>query len=332
MSTQRKIPAVAGIVACFCASFACAEIPDTFAIKVIGRDQITVTQPQLTIGDVAEVTSNDARFDDAVIGIKRIRLEQSPKPGQDLSLTAISIIDRMRAEGVDLKRVGYSIPRVITVKRAAREVTSDEIVRVLDRFFEKSGRDVSIDRIEFKKPVLIAPGDAQLEVMDSADLRSLTLRAKVEGAPDQEFKVTPTLNEWREVPVATRALAPGAVVQEGDFQRARINLARLPRGAVTSDEQIIGQATQHEVTAGEVFKRDSLSAPVVISKGQKVTLRYRSGLFEATASGIAIEDGATGQDIKIKNDTSNKVVVATVIEPGLAEVGKFVNKSAGAAQ
>ena len=48
------------------ANMARAEVPDTFAIKVVGRDQITVTQQQLTIGDVAEVTSNDARFDDAV--------------------------------------------------------------------------------------------------------------------------------------------------------------------------------------------------------------------------------------------------------------------------
>ena len=315
-----------------CACAVCAEIPNNFVIKVIGRDQITVTQPQVTIGDVAEVTSNDARFDDAVIGIKRINIDHSPNPGQELSLTATSIIDRMRAEGVDLKRVGYSLPRVLTVKRASREVTSDEIIRVLDRFFEKSGRDVSIERVDFKKPILVAPGDAQMEVLDSADKRSLTLRARVDGGAAQEFKVTPTLSEWREIPVATRVLAPGEVLQQGDFQRARVNLAKLPRGAITSDQQLIGRATQHEVGPGEVFKLDELATPIAITKGQKVVLRYIRGAFEATATGVAIEDGGVGQDIRIRNEGSNKVVVATVVESGLAEVSKFVSMSAGASR
>jgi len=307
-----------------------AEVPNNFVIKVIGRDQVTVTQPQITIGDLADVTSNDARFDDAIIGIKRIRIEQSPSPGQELSITAANIIDRMRAEGVDLKRVGYSLPRVSTVKRAAREVTSAEIVRVLDRFFEKSGRDVSIERVDFKKPIYVSPGDTQIEVLDGTDKRTMTLRAKIDGGGAQEFKVTPTISEWREVPVAARSLAPGEIVQQGDFERARVNLARLPRGAIMNDQQILGRATQNEVAPGEVFKLDALATPIAISKGQKVTLRYSSGVFEATATGIALEDGGVGQDIKIRNDTSNKVVVATVVESGLVEVGKFVNMTAGA--
>ena len=329
-STADSRSLLAAIISLLVSTSLSAEVPSSFVIKVIGRDSITVTQPQVTIGDVAEVTSTDARFDDAVIGIKRIRIDQSPNPGQELSVTAASIIDRMRAEGVDLKRVGYSLPRVLTVKRAAREVTSDEIIRVLDQFFNKAGRDVSIERVDFKKPIFISPGDAQMEVLDGADKRTLTLRAKVDGIASQEFKVTPTLSEWREIPVATRVLAPGEVVQQGDFERARVNLARLPRGAITNDQQLLGRATQHEVAPGEVFKIDALTTPIVIAKGQKVMLRYRSGAFEASATGIAIEDGGAGQDIKVRNESSNKVVVATVLESGLVEVNKFVSMSAGA--
>lgn len=306
-----------------------AEIPERFSIKIIGRDQITVTQSELTIGDVADVSANDARYDDAVIGIKRIKLNQSPAPGQELSVPATIVIERMRSEGVDLKKVGYSLPRVFTVKRAAREVNGDEITRILGQYFEQSGRDVSIERVDFKKPILIAPGEVKFEVLDNSDKRSYTLRAKVEGTTTQEFKVTPTISEWGEIPVATRTLSVGDIVQEGDYERARVNLARLPKDAVMNDQQLLGRATQQGVTPGEVFKRESLAAPIVISKGQKVTLRYRSGQFEATATGIAVEDGGAGQDIKIKNDTSNKVVVATVVEPGLVEVNKAVSMSAG---
>ena len=40
-----------------------------------------------------------------------------------------------------------------------------------------------------------------------------------------------------------------------------------------------------------------------------------------TAVGTALENGGLGQDIRVRNDSSKKIVMGRVIEPGLVMVG-----------
>jgi flagella basal body P-ring formation protein FlgA len=48
---------------------------------------------------------------------------------------------------------------------------------------------------------------------------------------------------------------------------------------------------------------------------------YRHGRLEAAAIGVALEAGAERQEIKVRNEASQKVVSARVVEKGVVEVG-----------
>jgi flagella basal body P-ring formation protein FlgA len=48
---------------------------------------------------------------------------------------------------------------------------------------------------------------------------------------------------------------------------------------------------------------------------------FRRGRLEATATGIALEDGAIEQEISVRNESSKKVVRARVSEKGVVFVG-----------
>ena len=47
----------------------------------------------------------------------------------------------------------------------------------------------------------------------------------------------------------------------------------------------------------------------------------RFGRLEATATGVALENGGFNQEIRVRNEGSKKVVVAKVLEAGLVSVG-----------
>jgi flagella basal body P-ring formation protein FlgA len=49
-------------------------------------------------------------------------------------------------------------------------------------------------------------------------------------------------------------------------------------------------------------------------------MKYQSEFFEATASGVALENGGIGQEIKVRNDASKKVVSGQVLEAGIVRV------------
>jgi flagella basal body P-ring formation protein FlgA len=138
--------------------------------------------------------------------------------------------------------------------------------------------------------------------------------------PVVQFPVFAEIEEWREIPVAARNLNRGERIGDADIVRARMRLQDLPKDVATREQDLVGLETKQPLAEGEIFRRAKVVVPPTITAGSKVTLRYRSQFFDATASGVSLENGAVGEQIKVRNESSKKVVSARVVEAGLAEV------------
>jgi flagella basal body P-ring formation protein FlgA len=60
--------------------------------------------------------------------------------------------------------------------------------------------------------------------------------------------------------------------------------------------------------------------PPVVKSGSRVTLLFKRGQLEVTASGIALENGIVGSEIKVRNENSKRVVIGRVADEGLVVV------------
>lgn len=293
-------------------------------IAVRGRKEITVTTPRIQLGDVAEVTGAASSDDETVIGLKKIFISESPRPGQETTLSASQVLERMREEGVNLQRVGYSFPRVVTVKRASRMLTIQEVERTIENYLKDAGSTASVKNISYRGDMKISPGEAEIEAIpfttrDPSQL-GFDMRIKVNDAEETRLNVTTAIEDWREVPVAARNLNKGSVVGPEDVRMARLNLKALPGDIVVDDKNVIGKETGIEVSQGGFFKQAKLTMPTIITAGEAVTIRYRIKSLEATATGVALDPGGKGQDIRVKNAFSKKVLTGSIVEPGLVEV------------
>lgn len=310
---------------CFSAAAGAVEKKDQpRAVSIKGRASATVTRSEIILSDIADVFSAMPEQDEAVIALRKIRLNRSPSPGLSKTLSAADVLERLTAEGVDLNSVSYTFPRAISVNRAARELSSEEIRSAIEKSISLAGRDAAIRDIRYENPVYIAPGESQISAgmpMPGKPGQLLfDITASVTGETPLAFKAQVAVDEWTEIPVAKRALNKGSIVGDGDVMMARLNLRTLPRDAVVSDEHVVGLETANNISYGEVFRADKLVIPPVIKMGSKVTMVYKSKLFTATATGIALESGIAGQQVKVRNDSSKSIVVGTVIEPGLVGV------------
>jgi flagella basal body P-ring formation protein FlgA len=70
-----------------------------------------------------------------------------------------------------------------------------------------------------------------------------------------------------------------------------------------------------------VFRAHSVAVPPLVSTGSRVSIVFRYNRLEVSASGIALENGGKGQEIKIRNDTSKRIVSGRVEAPGIVMVG-----------
>jgi flagella basal body P-ring formation protein FlgA len=123
------------------------------------------------------------------------------------------------------------------------------------------------------------------------------------------------------MPVASRPLAKGATVTANDVQLMKVNGTALGRDSIENLGDIVGRNLTKDIGQGEMFKASTVVVPAVVTAGSRVTVVFRQNRLEVTASGIALENGGMGQDIRVRNESSKKVIVGKVSDPGLVTVG-----------
>ena len=294
------------------------------SIRIIGRDSAKVTTRQVRLADIASVSSKDPADDEAILALQKIVIADSPLPGKSNTITGHEILSVLQGEGVDLNKVGFSFKRVMEVSRVARALSRYEVQSAIEQYLSDNLPDSSIKDLQYRENVKVVPGTTNLKVAilekGKQGRTTFGVIAEVENEVPVQFQVKATLEEWLELPVAARALKKGAVISEDDLKMAKLNMSMLSKDVASDRDNLIGLELDRSIGAGEVFHLNRLAEPPVISKGSNVILMYKTRLLTATAEGVAIENGQSGDVIKVKNSASKKIVRGTVIEPGLVEV------------
>ena len=302
-----------------------AEVPkeNSPAIRVQGRAEAIVTDKTVRLGDVAQIDSPNIQDDEAIIHLKRIAVGVSPKAGEAVTLEGSVVLERLRDEGVRLDSIRYSLPRNITITRAFREVKIDELERALTSFLVKGDKQIDVKQIVVDRPIRVPTDSLGLEVVALEATRPGHIGVdykSVAGSDEVRFQLKAIADEWRLMPVASRPLIKGATVTANDVQLVKLNGTAVGRDSIENLGDIVGRNLTKDIGQGEMFKASVVVVPPVITAGSRVTIVYRQNRLEVTASGIALENGGMGQDIRVRNESSKKVIVGKVSDPGLVTV------------
>jgi flagella basal body P-ring formation protein FlgA len=309
-------------VALAAAAHAQASTPS--AITVRGRADVVVSGAQVRLADLAEVASPNIQDDGAVIDLKNTVVAQSPSTGNQLTLEGRAVVERLRERGFDLASLRYTLPPSITVTRAFREVNPAELEEVVRSHFERGNTSVSLKQLLVDRAVRIPADSTGVRVVSAEPITTALygLELKAESlSEDLRFKVRATVDHWSTVAVATRPLKRGDVVRGSDVELRPMKQHGARRDVVENLGDLVGRQLTRDVGEAEIFSVHAVIIPPVVARGTKVTMVYRHGRLEATASGIALESGPAGAEIKVRNDGSQRVVSAVVVEAGLVEVG-----------
>jgi flagella basal body P-ring formation protein FlgA len=93
--------------------------------------------------------------------------------------------------------------------------------------------------------------------------------------------------------------------------------AALMSGVPTRMEDVKGMQARRVLAAGQPFRGDDVRRPIVITKGQSVTMQFSAPGVELTAMGRAMSEGGVGDTVTVQNPASFRMVAATVIAPGV---------------
>jgi flagella basal body P-ring formation protein FlgA len=123
-----------------------------------------------------------------------------------------------------------------------------------------------------------------------------------------------------EVPVLTRDVAPGETIVEGNLTVTEIATAQAGAQLLTTARSIAGQAARRNLRAGMPLFAHDVKKPVVIKKGELITIVYAADGIELSAQGQAQADAGQGDTLAVLNTRSRRTVEGRVAGPGLAVV------------
>jgi flagella basal body P-ring formation protein FlgA len=215
---------------------------------------------------------------------------------------------------------------------------------IRDAFYKVSSKDVgdaiaeqlALQAVESKAEVIMNPGTPNTMYSDNKpvkiaihalqiDDRSKRWQAQayflVNGQTASVQPIAGTYGALVDVPVLTRQFNHSDVIEASDIRMQSIPERLLHKDTITDSKQIIGQAPRVGISANRPIRLSEVTAPMVVKRGDLVEMRFATPYIEIKATGIALEDGAPGEWIRIKNQKSQHAVSGRVVSAGRVMVG-----------
>ncbi|MBR4903462.1 MAG: flagellar basal body P-ring formation protein FlgA [Selenomonadaceae bacterium] len=141
----------------------------------------------------------------------------------------------------------------------------------------------------------------------------------VNGRPYRTMSFTATVKVYDTVLVANHDLRIEVPVTASDFHLAEIKIDGRNE-YVKNASEVNGLVPHRFVRAGSPVSLSYFQQPVAVNPNQRVTIVVKYHGIRVTATGIVMTRGRIGSIVKVKNETSEKILSAKVIDSGTVEV------------
>lgn len=121
--------------------------------------------------------------------------------------------------------------------------------------------------------------------------------------------------------VPSHDIPRGAVIGDSDLAYQDTPSAQIAFGTVTSMNTLDGMETRRLLRAGEPVRADDVRKPILVTKGQTVTMIFAAPGLTLTASGRAMSEGGMGDTVTILNPVSYRQITGVVTGSGEVRAG-----------
>ena len=308
------------------------------------RHECRCSQSLVRLGDVAEIHAADP---EQAAKLRRIELFPAPAQGQPRHLRARELQDLLALRGLDLTEHRLSGASRVEIRNAeqpkaapkpvAGPVTTSMMMRA-EELVEKSVSTYLQQEVSSSEPWRVEvklDNDAARAVLAAAKetfavsggespfkgRQQLTLLIPGENG-GQAIEIEPLVSVAPLVAVATRSLAPGDNVQATDVKLVQVS-TRSAEDPFYRLEDLIGQQAIGAIVEGQVVDQADVRSPLLVRRGDAVTVYARSAGVQVRTTARAQEEGSRGDLITVESMLNRQRFFARVT--GIHEVEVFAH-------
>lgn len=132
--------------------------------------------------------------------------------------------------------------------------------------------------------------------------------------------VSAVIKAYETVIVLTRPLQRGEIITRGHLSLEKMDVSNARGEFVTQFDQVENKEAARNMPTGAILGLRGVVVPPLIKRKDKVVISSGQTGVSVQMSGTALMDGTAGQVIRVKNDSSGRVISGTVIEAGVVMV------------
>jgi len=304
------------------------------AAEIRLKSHVEVSGSLLTLGDVAEIFAADAAQAQRLAAMELI---PAPAPGSQEFLRAREVRDMLTARGADLvaHRLSgssrISVTRAATVQPVSRETSSSvvspaaeaRVRRAIQQYLSRAAEQTTGIEIRFA----LTPQQSQAIVQASSQIHVIGGRPPYDGPQQFElsmiadgqpvrFSVAAEIVWPEAIVVATRTISRGTLVQRDDLQLVSESqeLSRGARDVFHSIVEAVGQEATRNIPAGQAVDRRHVRAPILVHRGEVVTVYSRAGSVRVRLYGRALDEGSRDELITVETLDDRRRFEARVVD------------------
>jgi len=287
------------------------------------RSGVTARGETMLLGEICIL-----RCDDPALLAKAggLQMGRAPWLGETLRINRKTVATRLATLGTAGKTAIVSGAEVVTVERKAQTVVSKNILKAAQLFLDtnRPGPKGCMWRVVREPSSVVVPEGVSVAFAPRVAAKpppghvkitvDLLHKGKLIGSADVLYRIM----YGSQRAVASVDISAGTVLTTKNMKIVTAAANRPQTGWLPP----YGKLAARHIPAGTVIDRRVTRMPkprIVIKRNQGVVMRIAGPTFVITAQGSALEDGRTGDYIKVRNVDSRRTITAKVMFDGTVE-------------
>ena len=293
------------------------------AIRI--KDKVWVKGEKVYVKDVAEIEgpSHMAK------ALGEIYLAYAPAPGMEKKLHGDWIQSKIRSKPWVPANTPINVSQFISVERRCQHVDDETLLQLFrDHIAERvneGSADFQVRRFKVIGNRPFPEGELKIKLTNQGAgeyMGNVNLSAVVyiDGTIERRVSLSGWVDRFEEVVCCRQPLSRHSVISEENLCLRRKNISRLSGHVIRLPQSAVGKRLKHSVKAGDVLTVTGLEEVPVVKRGDRVTIVAESDFLHISALGIAEEQGAVGDQIRVKNCMGKKEVIAAIVDSSTVKI------------
>lgn len=295
-------------------------------LRILIKEKATVTDDTITLGDIATFSPVQ---DERVSELRARKVAAAPAPGRDIDLNSRFLIYRLASLMGGDQQVRVKVPQNLLVHRDGQVISEKKMTDIFKEYvFSHSPwdrKEMELERVRVPGRAIVPCGYLSWEVQGKAggdfvgDI-SLMISFSVDGRLYKKVPVSGRILVNRRVIKTARKIRKGEVIGTRDLVELTEKSIQAGGAEELRLEQVVGKRASRTLQMGQEIKREMVEIPPAVRKGDQVIIKAENSSVAVSALGKVMEDGRSGEQIRVINISSGKEIFAKVVGPGQVRV------------